>query len=110
MLPDFGAVVEVDEVEVDDVDDVEGTATVVVVATPSGSTIMNCVRAFRATAGGWRMAVPFGRKAIVISSPFFKGISFALSAATIVPFVEVGDGQVSTSSWAAVPPHFSPAL
>jgi hypothetical protein len=80
--------------------DVVGTLEVVGVgapaATPDGSSVMKVVTAVRAAAGGCGTASPFGRKAIVMSWPSANRMPFALEAATRVPVVELGLGQVST--------------
>jgi hypothetical protein len=96
----FGAVVEVvEDVELVDVEDVEVVATVlgiVVVAMPPGSSMAKDLRAARSTAGGCGIVEPFGRKAIVIIWPFSRRVPSAFATGTIVPFVEVVFGQVST--------------
>jgi hypothetical protein len=65
-------------------------------AIPDGSSSRNVDTAPRSAAGGCGTASPFGRKAIVMSSPLANRMPFALEAGTTVPFVDVGLGQVST--------------
>jgi hypothetical protein len=67
------------------VDDVAGATVVlgsVVVAIPVGSSTMNVDTALRAAAGGCGITVPFGTKAIVISSPLAKRMPLAFDADT----------------------------
>lgn len=89
--------------EVADVDDVAIVLGIVVVAKPVGSSTMKAATALRAAAGGRGMTAPFGRKAIVIISPFSRCIWLAEEDGTIVPLVDVGVGQVSTESTPGLP-------
>lgn len=95
--------------DVEDVEDVELVATVlgmVVVAIPPGSSMAKDLSAARSAAGGCGIVAPFGRKAIVIIWPFSRRMPFAFDAGTIVPFVEVVFGQVSTEMYPGAEPHF----
>ena len=101
-------VVELLVVEPATVDDVLAVATgmvVVVVAKPLGSSMRNVATAWRAAAGGRGMATPFGRKAIVISSPFVSRTLFACAAGTTWPVFAVGELHVSTSTWPGLDPQ-----
>lgn len=75
-------------------------------ATPEGSSSRKVFTACRATAGGSGTGVPFGRKAIVMSSPFLNLMESAFEGATAVPFVVYGDGHVSTAISPGSDPHF----
>lgn len=87
---------DVELVEVLDVADVGGTEVGAPAETPEGSAIRKDCTAFRSAAGGRGIASPFGRKAIVMSWPSARRTPSAADAGTTVPFVAVGDGQVST--------------
>ncbi len=72
-----------------------GGGTVVVV-TPVGSTMRNWEIAFTATAGGRGIAVPLGKKAIVINWPSRNRSCGAAPADTIVPLLALGEAHHST--------------
>ncbi|HXY46032.1 MAG TPA: hypothetical protein VEH29_17740, partial [Acidimicrobiales bacterium] len=94
------------------VDEVDVVAGSVVVTTPAGSSRRNVLMAATSAAGGRGIVVPFGMKAIVISSPFSRRMPSAAEAGTTVPFVEAGDFHVSTTVSPGLEPlHFvTPSL
>lgn len=69
-------------VVVDAVDVVATVLGTVVVAKPLGSSTKKVATAFRATAGGFGIVVPFGTNAIVISWPSSSRIPLAFEAGT----------------------------